>query len=55
MAGRKIELWLTPLMSADLEDFGNIDLRHRFRHGGLPPFFLEERIPERLTFSALEK
>lgn len=48
LAGRKIELWLTPLMSADLEDFEHLDLKHRFHHGGLPPFFLEERIPERL-------
>jgi predicted AAA+ superfamily ATPase len=48
LAGRKTELWLTPMVTADLEDFGCTDLKHRFRHGGLPPFFLEERIPERL-------
>ncbi len=48
LAGRKTELWLTPMTAADLEDFGNGDLKHRFLHGGLPPFFLEERIPERL-------
>jgi uncharacterized protein len=48
LAGRKAELWLTPMMTADLEDFGKTDLKHRFRYGGLPPFFLEEQIPEPL-------
>ncbi|MBI3921369.1 MAG: ATP-binding protein [Armatimonadetes bacterium] len=47
LTGRKFELWLTPLMSADLVDFGNQDLQHRLLHGGLPPFFLSEDVPER--------
>lgn len=47
LTGRKFELWLTPLMSNDLEDFGNTSLPHRFLHGGLPPFFLENQIPEK--------
>jgi len=47
LAGRKVELWLTPMMSADLKDFGQPDLRHRFLHGGLPPFFLARELPER--------
>jgi predicted AAA+ superfamily ATPase len=47
LAGRKVELWLTPMISADLVDFGQQDLQHRFLHGGLPPFFLSDRIPER--------
>ncbi|NOT54996.1 MAG: ATP-binding protein [Deltaproteobacteria bacterium] len=47
LAGRKMEVWLTPLMSADLEDFQRTDLSHRFLRGGLPPFFLAEDIPER--------
>ena len=47
LAGRKYELWLTPLMSADLSDFGNRDLTHRFSRGGLPPFFLSKKYPER--------
>lgn len=47
LAGRKEELWLTPMMTADLEDFGQPDLHHRFLHGGLPPFFLSENLPER--------
>jgi predicted AAA+ superfamily ATPase len=47
LAGRKYELWLTPLMSADLADFGNQDFTHRFSRGGLPPFFLAKKYPER--------
>jgi hypothetical protein len=47
LTGRKVELWLTPMISEDLSDFGRADLTHRFLHGGLPPFFLAKRIPER--------
>ncbi|MCL4502361.1 MAG: ATP-binding protein [Deltaproteobacteria bacterium] len=47
LAGRKAELWLTPIIFADLEDFQNNDLSHRFLFGGLPPFFLAGEIPER--------
>lgn len=47
LAGRKTELWLTPLMSRDLRDFNRQDLEHRFLHGGLPPFFLSFVFPER--------
>jgi predicted AAA+ superfamily ATPase len=47
LAGRKAEVWLTPLVSADLVDFGRTDLRHRFLHGGLPPFYLAATLPER--------
>ena len=47
LAGRKEELWLTPMTADDLKDFGRVDLRHRFLHGGLPPFFLEKELPER--------
>ena len=35
------------MTSADLVDFGETDLQHRFLRGGLPPFFLERDIPER--------
>jgi uncharacterized protein len=48
LAGRKTELWLTPMVTADLENFERTDLKHRFRQGGLPPFFLDEQIHERL-------
>src|SRR5574341_866695 len=47
LAGRKVELWLTPMISTDLDDFGQTDLQHRFLRGGLPPFFLSEEVPER--------
>jgi len=47
LAGRKEELWLTPMTTDDLEDFGEADLHHRLLHGGLPPFFLEKELPER--------
>ncbi len=47
LAGRKSELWLTPMISADLIDFKQTDLKHRFIHGGLPPFFLAKTLPER--------
>ena len=47
LAGRKAEVWLTPMMAADLEDFGAPDLKQRFLRGGLPPFFLSANGPER--------
>jgi predicted AAA+ superfamily ATPase len=47
LAGRKQELWLTPMISADLTDFQQTDLHHRFLRGGLPPFFLAEEPLER--------
>ena len=47
LAGRKEEVWLTPMVLADLHDFGRTDLRHRLLRGGLPPFFLAEALPER--------
>lgn len=46
LTGRKTELWLPPLIVADMEEFGNRDLQHRFLHGGLPPFFLATTLPE---------
>ena len=47
LAGRKAELWLAPLVSEDLKDFGSHDLKHRFLFGGLPPFFLSKKLPEK--------
>jgi predicted AAA+ superfamily ATPase len=47
LAGRKQELWLTPMISADLTDFRQTNLNHRFLRGGLPPFFLAEEPLER--------
>lgn len=47
LAGRKETVWLTPMISPDLDDFGVGDIPHRLLHGGLPPFFLAEEVPER--------
>lgn len=47
LTGRKAALWLTPMITPDLEDFKNNGLDHRLLHGGLPPFFLEKHVPER--------
>lgn len=47
LAGRKYELWLTPMISSDLVDFDKTNLTHRFIYGGLPPFFLAKKFPER--------
>jgi len=46
LVGRKTEVRLTPMMTADLRDFGNEDLEHRLARGGLPPFFLGEDVKE---------
>lgn len=56
LAGRKAEVWLTPMTSADLADFavgpqtrpggGAADVRHRLLRGGLPEFFLAPTLPE---------
>jgi len=47
LTGRKVDVWLTPMMSADLADFSAADLPHRLRRGGLPPFFLAQSLAER--------
>jgi len=46
LSGRKALVWLTPMMSQDLTDFGDRDLFRRFLRGGLPPFFLSQDFPE---------
>jgi uncharacterized protein len=47
LAGRKLEVWLTPMVRADLDAFGSDDLARRLLRGGLPSFFLANRLPER--------
>ena len=47
LAGRKHEVWLTPMTHADMVAFGEPSLAHRMANGGLPPFFLAKRPPER--------
>lgn len=46
LAGRKETVWLTPMLAADMEEFGSRGLAHRLLHGGLPPFYLAQEIPE---------
>ena len=46
LTGRKVDYWLTPMITRDLIDLGRDDLQHRLLHGGLPPFFLEDTLPE---------
>ncbi len=46
LAGRKAQVWLTPMMSKDIIDFGNPALPHRLLRGGLPPFFLSPELAE---------
>jgi len=47
LTGRKESLWLTPMLSQDLIDFGQTDLSRRLLFGGLPPFHMSEKVPER--------
>lgn len=47
LAGRKLELWLSPMLSSDLDDFGCDDLSQRFLSGGLPSFFLAKESMEK--------
>ena len=47
LTGRKVELWLTPMILADLAEFHRQALPHRLLHGGLPPLFLAHTLPER--------
>ena len=47
LAGRKRDIWLTPMSLRDLEDAKLPDFRRRLQRGGLPPFFLPEHVPER--------
>lgn len=47
LAGRKREVWLTPMVHADLKAFKHGDASRRLLRGGLPPFFLSHTLPER--------
>jgi len=40
LTGRKATVWLTPMMSRDLAEFGSRSLKERLWYGGLPPFYL---------------
>lgn len=47
LTGRKRQLWLTPMNLSDLKDFDNTDMHNRFIRGGLPPFFMAGKLPEK--------
>lgn len=47
LAGRKRDIWLTPMTLEDLSDFKNSGMDHRFLRGGLPPFYLAADYPEK--------
>lgn len=47
LTGRKETVWLTPMLLADIEEFGGSGLERRFLHGGLPPFYLADEPPAR--------
>lgn len=46
LAGRKTEVWLTPMTVTDVVASGIDDMRHRLLRGGLPEFFLSPTLPE---------
>jgi len=46
LTGRKREIWLTPLLLEELNNFCNEDIRHRFLFGGFPSFFCQKQLPE---------
>ena len=47
LAGRKQDIWLTPMCLPDLADAKQPNFKHRFLRGGLPPLFLVEEVEER--------
>lgn len=42
LTGRRLTLWLTPIIDLELPAFGDTDLAGRLVRGGLPPFFLQQ-------------
>lgn len=46
LAGRKRQVWLTPMALADQAAFGPASLEHRLHRGGLPEFFLASEFQE---------
>lgn len=47
LAGRKVEVWLTPAISLDLAALKTRSMDRRLAQGGLPPFLLAPEFPER--------
>lgn len=46
LAGRKRQIWMTPMVSEDLSAFDDNDIRKRLLFGGMPSFYLSENLPE---------
>lgn len=46
LTGRKQDVWLVPMIAADLDAFGSADVERRMLRGGLPPFFLDDAIDD---------
>jgi hypothetical protein len=46
LAGRKTEVWLTPMTVTDVAASGIDNMRQRMLRGGLPEFFLSPTLPE---------
>ena len=44
LAGRRRQVWLTPLLLQEMGLFGSEDIRHRFLFGGLPGLFEQKEI-----------
>ncbi|MDX2347145.1 MAG: DUF4143 domain-containing protein [Legionella sp.] len=47
LTGRKVKIWLAPMLINESRLFKATDMQHRLLYGGLPPFFMEDEIPER--------
>ena len=47
LTGRKLEIWLPPMISDDMSTFGISKIEYRLYRGGLPPFILSKDYPER--------
>ncbi len=47
LTGRKSTVWLTPMLECDRPALGARSLDHRMVRGGLPPFYLAERLAEK--------
>ena len=46
LTGRKVKIWLSPMLFHENKLFGNYNFEHRLSHGGLPPFYNELEISE---------
>jgi predicted AAA+ superfamily ATPase len=46
LAGRKTQIWLTPMLLHESALFGRDDISHRMLFGGLPSVFLRDELPE---------